>query len=237
MITTPPLEYVTRAQWGARPPAKEWRWDSANPSEGYLHHTVGAPGGAAYMRQMQAQHQAQGWTDIAYHDVLDPTTLIVYEGTPVGARPAAQRGHNIGTYALCIMGDFRTRNTTTELEVAIALWWKWRHANTNAPTTITGGHKDAPGQATTCPGQHLTAAIPRIRNLIKERPMPTDHITADRIDAHGDRPGLDAWAVPDFERYLELGVFTKDTKPDAVITSERLGAILGRFEAHLRRTP
>ena len=232
----PPLKFVPRSEWGAKPPAKAWRWDSLNPSEAWLHHTVGySGGGAGYMRQMQAQHQSQGWTDVAYHDVLDPATLTVYEGTPCGARPAAQKGHNVDTYTLCVMGNFNTEAVPASLTTALGVWVAWRHRGHNAPDQLDGGHRDAPGQATTGPGKNLHAEIPAINARITEALMAQEHIAADRIDAYGDHPGIDAWAETSFAHWLEHGVFGPDTGPDAVMTSERLGALFERFERYLAR--
>lgn len=167
------MNYITRAEWGARP-AKA-RTVQATPAEGYIHHSVGyGSGGAAYMRQMQAFHMdGRGWSDIAYNFVVDPIALEVYEGRGGLVVPGAQKGHNNGTVAICVMGDFRSRQLEDDAVELIAEFWRemviplgW------GPPRLTGGHRDAPGQTTSCPGDGIADRIGDINRLIEGDDMP-----------------------------------------------------------------
>jgi hypothetical protein len=178
------VEIVTRSGWTARDPRRRFL---SVATETYLHHSVGVgAGGAAYMRQMQNQHMAPGWagtvnggSDIAYNHVIDPATLTVYEGRGWGVAPGAQKDHNTGTWALCVMGDYSTTRPTPDLLALIVEVIRYGHSLGHLPLALTGGHRDAPGQATTCPGAHLHRAIPSLRETLTEEPeMP---LTADDI--------------------------------------------------------
>lgn len=45
----------------------------------------------------------RGWSDIGYHFVVGRDGTVV-EGRPVERTPAAQRGHNKGSIAICVLG-------------------------------------------------------------------------------------------------------------------------------------
>ena len=45
----------------------------------------------------------RGWSDIGYHFVIGRDGTVV-EGRPVERTPAAQRGHNKGSIAICLLG-------------------------------------------------------------------------------------------------------------------------------------
>lgn len=48
-------------------------------------------------------HLARGWRDIGYHFVITQDGKV-HEGRPVEEVPAAQKGHNEGTIAVCLTG-------------------------------------------------------------------------------------------------------------------------------------
>ena len=108
----------------------------------------------------------RGWADIAYNFVIDPRTLVVYEGRGWGVRPAAQRNYNNRTWAVAVMGDYRSLTPSRGLLGTVAALARHGHQLGFLPLTLTGGHRDAPGQVTTCPGDNLWAAIPEIRSRL-----------------------------------------------------------------------
>lgn len=61
-------------------------------------------------------HKNQGWRDIGYHFFITSTGEL-QKGRPLAHAPAAQRGHNIGTIAICLSGlnpeDFNVRQFDT----------------------------------------------------------------------------------------------------------------------------
>lgn len=233
------MNIITRAQWGAKPPLRPLI-PQATPAEAYLHHTVGyGAGGAAYMRQMQDQHQAKGWRDIAYNFVLDPHTGDWYEGQGALKVPAAQHGHNAGTIAVCVMGNWHPEPPPPATTNHLVAFMRHAHANGWSPRLLTGGHRDAPGSETTCPGNYLHALIPTI-NARLEEPMIPDHLdvqtlTADHIFERGARDGVDSTFEADWEWMLAQRIATTHTHPDGVVRSEELAAFLHRLDQHIIR--
>lgn len=58
-------------------------------------------------------HKARGWNDVGYHFLIDKLGGV-FEGRPLEAVPAAQRGHNSGTIAIMVHGfkDFPDASLT-----------------------------------------------------------------------------------------------------------------------------
>jgi hypothetical protein len=161
-VTT--LTVVSRAGWGARPP-KCIATDTHR--ETFLHHTAGTGSGAAYMRAIQNFHiDRRGWCDFAYNWAIDPLTLVVYEGRGWGIRPGSQLSSNTATWSVVVFGNYNTAQPSVQLLQTIAAVIRWGHSLNRIPLLLTGGHKDAPGQATSCPGNHLYSQIPRIRSML-----------------------------------------------------------------------
>lgn len=177
------MRTISRAEWGARPPT-QIIWTTA--TEVYLHHTVGAgtdgpdPGemaGDDYMRATQRFHMDdKGWFDIAYNFLIDPVDCLVYEGRGWGVRPGAQRGHNTGTWAVAVMGDFGVLVPSPGLLDTIAELVRLGIGLGHLPAgVVLTGHRDAPGQSTSCPGANLYSVLPTINAKIAEE--GTDVIT------------------------------------------------------------
>lgn len=172
---TESISLFTREDWGARRPRPmtEQGW---NAHEAFIHHTADTYKGLdslaeqkARMRGYQAFHMdVRGWADIAYHFVVFPP-FVTSEGTEISARvfqgrernyvPAAQEGHNRGTLAVCVVGDYESeflhRNTIYALEVLLARY--------DALRTL-GGHRDV--VSTSCPGDKLYAEVGRIADAV-----------------------------------------------------------------------
>src|SRR5690606_35492263 len=127
-----------------------------------------------YMRQMQRQHIVDnGWRDIAYNFVLDPVTLFVYEGRGGLVVPGAQKGFNIDTIAVCVMGDFQKSNPNWRVIETLVSLQRLLHVRKVTPLFFTVGQRPAPGQAPQCPGNFLHARIPEI-NALLAAPAPTE---------------------------------------------------------------
>ena len=132
----------------------------------YIHHTVtrlSKPWTKAreeeHMRLLERLHLDRGFTGIGYNFVLFPSGRL-YEGRGGKAIPAAQLNANSGSVAIAFVGDFRTDKATKEalerLDDAI------RALKNRRRITRIGGHRDAPGQSTTCPGDNLERLLSRI---------------------------------------------------------------------------
>ncbi len=70
-------------------------------------------------------HLARGWSDIGYHYFIDKAGDL-HRGRPLWRSPAAQRGHNKSTIAICVSGleHFTTESMWTLRE----LCWYINHA-------------------------------------------------------------------------------------------------------------
>ena len=170
---------ISRQEWGARPPKRTPRPLVMPTPELWLHHTAGAimaddpddivsPEDLTRIRSIQAFHQSK-WDDIGYNLLLDPDGNV-FEGRGVGVQGAHVKGRNHLSHGIAVMGDFRTQPVPPELDDSLAHlvrhginrgWWRY---------PITGGHRDAPGAATTCPG-HLAEIIPRVNELATRSPL------------------------------------------------------------------
>ena len=65
-------------------------------------------------------HKNQGWSDIGYHFFITSTGKLQV-GRKLSNSPAAQRGHNVGTIAICLSGldveDFNERQFDTLIKL------------------------------------------------------------------------------------------------------------------------
>lgn len=162
------MRIVSRAEWGARSPKGLHRIATPTPRL-WVHHTATAQHGAAGVRAIQRYHMdSRGWLDIAYSFLIDDDGTI-YEGRGAGVAGAHTAGDNSTSHAACLMGNFENRAPTKAAVTALVElarhgrdkgWWQ--------PTL--GGHRDAPGASTACPGRHLYAALPAIRSRVASPP-------------------------------------------------------------------
>jgi hypothetical protein len=112
------LEVIPREEWNAEPPNGSY---SRQPSliAGVQHHTAmpTLPAKAskteecARMRQLQAIHQGQGWTDIGYHFVIFPSGRV-YEGRPAEFVGAHTLNHNTGYGGWSLDGNYDVSKPT-----------------------------------------------------------------------------------------------------------------------------
>lgn len=153
------IHMVTRAEWGARPPRYVNRIATPTP-ELWLHHTAGAgDDGPSDARAIQDYHMdVKGWSDIAYSFLVDDDGTV-YEGRGAGVAGGHTAGHNTISHAICAMGNYEVQAAGPALLDAIRRlgaagrdrgWW---------PGRLTGGHRDASGASTACPGRNLYAAL------------------------------------------------------------------------------
>jgi hypothetical protein len=179
------MQIVSRAEWGARLPKSVTA--ERNVVETFLHHSAGPHRGAAGVRAIQDYHMdRQGWSDIAYNFLIDPHDFRVYEGRGWGVRPGSQKSYNTGTWSVCVLGNFQTQIPSQGVLDVIANLISLGHELGHIPLVLTGGHKDAPGQSTSCPGQNLHSRIPAIRELLEDT-MPT--IEEIRLAIREETPG------------------------------------------------
>lgn len=190
----------TRAQWGARPGGPAPARLALPTPELWLHHTAGNERGPAGMLTIQRAHMAKGWADIGYSFVIDPATLIVYEGRGAGVVGAHTEGHNSRSHGICVMGNYDgVTQPSDRLVHAIADLVAYGHRQGWWPDHLTGGHRDT--KPTDCPGRHLYAAIRRI-NAEAEAILAGDIPTTEgdpmaTADVEAAQRALNSWLTPD----------------------------------------
>ena len=165
------MRIVTRGEWGAQggtgPARGEWRRIGMPSPRLWLHHTAtDSWHGPDGVRACQRFHiETRDWNDVGYSFLVD-TDGTVYEGRGAGIAGAHTEGDNLRSHAVTAMGDFsRTRPPTAMLQAIVDLaahgyrsgWW---------PPGLTGGHRDAPGAQTACPGGFLHEQIPHLNAAI-----------------------------------------------------------------------
>ena len=141
--------YVTRAQWGARPPRSA---NSTSVRNGYvkLHWTVGCQTGPhskcdGHVRSIQNHHMdGNGWNDVAYGELICPHGFV-YCGRGPGKRSAANGNSqlNYDHEAISLVGGPDCQPTNTQKDALFARM-------DERGVVELKGHRD--GYATACPG-------------------------------------------------------------------------------------
>lgn len=165
----------SRSVWGAIPPVRRYQIATPTP-ELWLHHTAGSGSDETAMRAIQDFHMApppigRGWSDIAYSFLVDndPPDVDIFEGRGAGIAGGHTKGRNTVSHAICVIGNFTNtppKDETLEAVIDLAVhgyrqgWWR---------AGFSGGHRDAPGANTSCPGDALHRLIPTLNAEIYRR--------------------------------------------------------------------
>ena len=175
----------SRAQWGADERMRDkgsLRYGTIKA--GFVHHTVNANGYSSaqvpsLIRGIYAYHtQSRGWSDVGYNFIVDRFGRI-WEGRYGGvSRPvvgAHTLSYNDYSFAMSALGNFDTAHPPAAMLRAYGRLFAWKlslhrvKAADKSQRVGSGtfraisGHRDA--GATACPGRHLYAKLPRIRDL------------------------------------------------------------------------
>lgn len=157
---------ISRAKWTGRHPS--FTRDHRAKTRLYLHHTVSpnrkwtAAQERAHLRQLEQGHLNQGWTGIGYSYLLFPSGRL-YEGRGPNAVPAAQVNANSGSIAIAYVGNTETADMTGRAKARFVL--AARNLKRAKGITYLGGHRDAPGQSTACPGRRAYGWLGRAAKL------------------------------------------------------------------------
>lgn len=146
------MKFVTRAEWGAKPPKSRVALQPPRVTTFFLHHAAGTyPSGVEAMRRIQRHHQdGNGWADYAYNfGVWDDGQI--FEGRGWGAQGGHTRGHNATGVAVCYMGDGRRPVPQVALD-AILVCAADADRHFGRPL-VRRAHRDV--GATQCPGDWL----------------------------------------------------------------------------------
>lgn len=154
---------VTRAQWGS---SRRAPFRPRGPLTGIVvHHTAvraahlhgrGVRAEAVHMRDLQRLYSRRGWEDIGYHYVVMPSGRV-FAGRPEAALGAHVLGHNRGTAAVALAGDFDVERPTGP--ALAALGELVRHFEGQAPGVPVTTHRDL-DPSTSCPGRFLHPEVP-----------------------------------------------------------------------------
>jgi hypothetical protein len=160
---------ITRAQWGANPLVTPAARIATPSQELWIHHSGGEQFDAAGLRLLQAfaLHRTDAsYIDLEYTLLVDHVDCTIYESRGIGHDSAATYDHNTISHAICVMGNFQVDQPSDLLIRTLAnlAAWGYEHGWWSI-CGFTGGHRDASGNSTACPGNNLEAAIPRINAL------------------------------------------------------------------------
>ncbi|MGM0558484.1 MAG: peptidoglycan recognition protein family protein [Myxococcota bacterium] len=159
---------IPRADWGARDPDRVCG-SAHDPYRMSIHHTYlpaddgGDP--AAAMRSIQAYHiDSNGWCDIGYHFVVSQSGNI-YQGRSSEQRTGAHvGGQNTGNIGICLIGDFTSQTPQQQqlTPTADIVRWVGDTYGIGFDRNSVKGHREWPGQSTSCPGGNLLAQLDSI---------------------------------------------------------------------------
>lgn len=157
---------ISRTKWGAVGTVPK---DSAKKDEVAVHHTVHsnrawtAVQERAAMLQMEFEHMHRDppFATIGYSWVVFPSGRC-YVGRGMRGIPAATDGQNSGTWAIAMVGDFRTATPPVECRREVRRLIGLLKANHGA--RHLGGHREFPGQATSCPGDKALEFVAKWRD-------------------------------------------------------------------------
>lgn len=157
------MKLYTKRDWLAAPASPpKWRW--RKPRMVVVHHlgldVEGLPP-AEVMRRTQRFHQRdKGWSDIAYHYVID-LMGDAWEGRGTQRMGGATRGYNDVSIAVALMGDFNHDPLFQVQKDAIDnLYWANKFVHPRISKLV--GHGEL--LSTECPGRNVQDYIREGRN-------------------------------------------------------------------------
>ncbi len=188
---------VSRHEWGARQPDLICN-NVVAPYRMSIHHTAGPndDGGdaAARVRQIQAFHMdGRGWCDIGYHFVVSQGGQI-FQGRLDETRPGAHvGGENSGNVGISLIGNFEEQIVGEPQMAAASRIVAWVSATYDIPLDEAHlkGHRQWPGQATSCPGRDLLNRLGELRmraGALNEIPPPQPDAAPPQPDAEVTEP-------------------------------------------------
>lgn len=174
-VTGEQFQFVTRAQWGARPP----RWSSrmARFDGSYSHHGVSSQQPSmSIWRGYQSWHMdGNGWPDIGYTHGYDDQGVI-YEGRGWTTTGAHTYGFNEVSLGYCYIGN--SDNVPPPPKALRALWCLIRLGEQQwGRQGYVRDHREGgaiSGSTTSCPGGGLYGKAAEVRNEPTPPPDPEE---------------------------------------------------------------
>lgn len=158
------LDVICRAAWGAREPSPGMQSHTIDRMT--LHHTAvrlddnrESPN---RIRGHQSFHQSEGFSDLAYHFLVDRSGNV-FEG-----RPWQYAGETFteydpdGHFLVCCEGDYGSQKPGAQQLKSVSSLFAWAAREFGIDPSEIGGHRDY--AATSCPGDHLYERLSEIRS-------------------------------------------------------------------------
>lgn len=179
------MRIVPRDVWAAGIPADGVPGRIPLPAfEVWLHHGAAGTSTVQTARGYVKYHiNKRDYLDVGYSFLIAEGQVL--EGRGAGRQGAHTSGRNTVSHGICMVGNY-THNPPSDEDLD-ALKWLLRHGAKQGwwPTRrLTGGHRDAPGAFTSCPG----GALYRLIDGINRAPDPDEETTMtpaqeDKLDA------------------------------------------------------
>lgn len=159
------MNFISRAQWGARPSRGSTGRISRPVDRMFIHHTVTPVTGddAKDVRTVQSVAFGRGFSDISY-TFLVPPSGDVYEGRGWGKVGAHTAGFNSSSYAISFIGNYENMDLNDK-QVQAAQWIiaEGKRLGFLNKSVKVFGHRDV--KATACPGRKAYARLGDIRSV------------------------------------------------------------------------
>jgi hypothetical protein len=192
------MQYVTRAEWGARPP--KWRETFRHSQGVFVHYNGPAVAAPVYqgvsssvrgfLQGIQSFHMGpqRGWPDIAYSWAVD-TTGTIYELRGWGVAQAATLNWNWESHSVfLILGEGQP---ATDAQWAAVRTIVAEH-NSKYGAGFVKGHRQAPN-STSCPGDLVIADLAAGKGNPSPQPTPPRPIpipTPPGVDVNNNTPKM-----------------------------------------------
>lgn len=197
MPTITPIEV-----WGGNPNGWSGMWLPAQAV--WVHHSVTTPSDDAYadFRTLNRIGLGNGHGGISYSYVIHPNgTIGEGQGVRRGAHTAGNGcggspwGWNPCSFGICFVGNYM-QDELTPAAIDSFRWLRDHLINEGllvAGVYPTGGHRDAPGNSTACPGNNIIGALDALRGSYQN--ATTQNQENDMYLAWGTGPFGGAMAV------------------------------------------
>lgn len=220
------MDIVSRSDWGAKY-ADGFKSAPIPAKEIWLHHSVtAAPAGSAAevgaMRALERIGQERFGGGVSYTWAVMPSGAV-YQGHSVTRQGAHTKGRNTIARAIVLVGNYQTKPVTDAQCNSIAALLRYGKAQGwIAHAKLNGGHRDAPGAQTTCPGMYGMQAISRINDmaaggtLVVPVPLPAGASELPQLEPGDNGPAvahLQDWMRRKYRSYAGALVVDGDYGP------------------------
>jgi hypothetical protein len=182
------------------------------------------------MRTLEKIGQQRFGHGVSYTWAVMPSGRV-YQGHSPDRQGAHTRGRNTIGRAIVLVGNYNVTPVNDDMQLAVAdLLNHAKERGWVKRARLNGGHRDAPGAQTACPGVHGIAAIPRINDLadngVPSPPFPAGAHELPQLD-----PGDTGPAVLHLQQFLRRYVpsYAGDLVADGVY-GPRTEAVVAEYQ-------